>query len=152
MGAQIQHSTSRPVDAVHAGHGDFLYDTQNNVKQSAVWDHSRRPRDKTEISLILAPHPYPHFILLLSVFGLYENNSRQLGFLMLKEGEADYESGLWNPRHLFWDSLLGHSVFPKLVESFVRDSLGVWQSREKSAQLLPSVLWQLGQSCAILVS
>lgn len=75
---------------------------------------------------------------------------------MLKEGEADYESSLWNPRHLFWDSLLGHSVFPKLVESFVRDSLGVWQSTEKSAQLLPCVLPLSGslgsQSCTILVS
>lgn len=79
-------------------------------------------------------------MLLLSVFGLYENDLRQLGLLMLTEGEADYESALWNPRHLFWDSLLGHSVFPKLVESLVRDSPGFWQSREVNTSPLCSTL------------
>lgn len=68
---------------------------------------------------------------------------------MLREGEADYESGLWNPRHLFWDSLLGHSVFPKLVESLERDSRGFWQSREQFSQLLLCVLCFLAAGAAM---
>lgn len=52
---------------------------------------------------------YENIICGVGFYGL-----RQLGLLMLTEGEADYESALWNPRHLFWDSLLDTQFFLNL--------------------------------------
>lgn len=141
------------MDSVGAEHGHFLEDTPRNVEQQfnsaavvglAHVGFEGSPEVPLEIKFI----PPPHFTHPLSVFGLSKSDLRQLESFIHKEGEADCESGLWNPRHLFWDSLLGHSLFPKLIESFVRDSLGFWQSGEKSAQRLLCVL----QSAAMCLS